>query len=78
MDSCYLCGDRNVMFTGTCEANENDDSVDWLMGKLPKGKKRIFCYHLCEKCFKLANKEELIEEKLESDAKMQTGYRIKV
>lgn len=78
MDSCYLCGDKDVRFTGTCVAEQNNDSVDWLMGKLPKGKTRVFCFHLCGNCFNLPNKEKLIEERIESDTKMQTGYSVKV
>ncbi|MBA7521370.1 hypothetical protein ES705_13477 [subsurface metagenome] len=78
MDSCYLCGSSDVKFIGSCAAKQNDDSVDWLMGKVKAGKTRVFCFRLCENCFDLPNKEKLIEEKIESDLKLQTGYSVKV
>ncbi|GAI88650.1 unnamed protein product, partial [marine sediment metagenome] len=77
LDSCYLCGKRTE-FIGSCVAEKNEDSVDWLMGKLPKGRTRIFCFGLCGECFNLPNKEELIGRKLESDTSMQTGYSVKI
>lgn len=78
MDSCYLCGNMNVKFIGYCIANKNEDSVDWLMGKRKNGKTRVFCFGLCGECFNLPNKEKLVEKKIESDAKMRTGYSVKV
>ncbi|MBA7517441.1 hypothetical protein ES705_09495 [subsurface metagenome] len=78
MDRCYLCGKNKVEFIGSCVTNENDGSVDWLMGKLQKGKTRVFCFSLCEECFSLPNKEELIGNKIESDIAMRTGYSVEV
>jgi hypothetical protein len=79
MVSCYLCGSSNVKFGGAFEANEkNTDSVDWLMGKLQKGKSRVFVFYLCSKCYNLPGKEGLIEEKILKDAKERTGAILKV
>ena len=79
MVSCYLCGSSDVKFGGAFEANKkNADSVDWLMGKIQKGKTRVFVYYLCSKCYNLTNKEKLIEEKILGDAKERTGAILKV
>ncbi|MBA7584227.1 hypothetical protein ES708_26180 [subsurface metagenome] len=48
------------------------------MGKVKAGKTRVFCFRLCGNCFNLPNKEGLIEERIESDLKLQTGYSVKV
>lgn len=76
MDKCYLCGGK-VEFVGSCVAEENNDSVDWLMGKVKKGKTRVFCFGLCGECFNLPNKERLIEKKIESGTKVEIGYSMK-
>ena len=77
MDRCYLCGKNKIEFVGSFVANKNDDSVDWLMGKIRKGKTRVFCFGLCGECFRLPDKEKLIEKKIESDTKMEIGYSVK-
>lgn len=79
MVSCYLCGSSDVKFGGAFEANKkNVDSVNWLTGKLAKGKMRIFVFYLCSRCYNLPDKEKLIEEKILSDAKLRSGYSVKV
>jgi hypothetical protein len=77
MDSCYLCGSKNVVVNGCYVAKKNDRGADFLLGKVEAGKTRTYWYGLCQKCFSLSNKEELIEKKIESDMKMQRGYSIK-
>ena len=78
MDSCYLCGSSDVKFEGYFVADKDDDSVNWLMGKVKAGKKRVFVVHLCGRCFNLHNKETLILKVIESDVKMRTGYSVEV
>jgi len=80
MNSCYLCGKRKVKYVGCFVPGEDVDVhyADWLMGKLNKGKMRTFWYGLCEGCFNLPNKGELVEEQIKRNAKMKTGYRAEV
>jgi len=79
MVSCYLCGSSDVEFGGAFEANKkNADSVNWLVGELPKGKMRVFVFYLCSGCYNLPDKEKLIEEKILRDAKERTGAILKV
>ena len=78
MVSCYLCGSPEVKFEGHFVADKDDDSVDWLMGKVAKGKIRVSVVYLCGRCFNLPNKEELIVERMESDIKLKTGYSMKI
>lgn len=75
MDSCYLCGSRKVKYT-VYGVGDNSD-LDWLMGGLKEGKTRVTIFSLCQGCFRLPDKERLIEEKMESDAKMRRGYSVK-
>jgi len=77
MDSCYLCGKKEIEFIGCYVSNKNDDSVDWLLGKLKKGKTRTFWYGLCGECFNLLDREKLVEDKIESDIKLKRGYSVK-
>jgi len=77
LNSCYLCG-KEAKFAGTCVANKNDDSVDWLMGKVKAGKTRVFCFGLCGECFNLPNKEELVGGRIASDTKLKTGYSVEI
>jgi len=78
MDSCYLCGSKEVVVIGCYVANKNDKRADFLMGKVKAGKTRTFWYGLCGECFNLLDREKLIEDKIESDTKIQTGYSVKV
>ncbi|MBA7528491.1 hypothetical protein ES705_20678 [subsurface metagenome] len=78
MVSCYLCSSSDVKFEGYFVADKDDDSVDWLMGKRPKGKKRVFVVYLCEECFSLPNKKELILKEIEGNVKLKNGYAMKI
>jgi len=64
INNCFLCGDKEVITIGCLVPNKNWTIVIRSMGKLPKRKTRTLWYGLCEKCFKIPNKEELIEEKI--------------
>ncbi|MBA7564363.1 hypothetical protein ES695_00535 [Candidatus Atribacteria bacterium 1244-E10-H5-B2] len=77
ISECFLCGDKEIITIGCFIPHDPENRVDWLMGKLPKGKMRTAWYGLCKKCFNLPNKEKLIEEKIENNAKLKTGYSIK-
>lgn len=78
MVNCYLCGSSDVKFEGYFVADKDDDSVDWLMGRRPKGKKRVFVVYLCGRCFSLPNKEELILKVIEGNVRLKTGYAMKI
>ena len=61
---CYLCGVEEIKFLGCFVP---DYPTKWTPGKPASGKTRTFWYGLCEKCFKLPNKAELVEKKMESE-----------
>lgn len=70
--SCYLCGKKQVKIIG-CYI---PDPPDQLLGEPAPGKTRTYWYGLCEKCFKLYNKEELVEEKRKNELKVGMYFAI--
>ena len=60
---CYLCGKEEVNVLGCFVP---DDPTKWISGKPAPGKTRSFWYGLCEECFKLPDKAELVEKKIAS------------
>ena len=61
---CYLCGKEEIKVLGCCVP---DDPTKWISGKPAPGKTRTFWYGLCEECFKLPDKAELVEKKIASE-----------
>ncbi|MBA7565242.1 hypothetical protein ES708_06918 [subsurface metagenome] len=78
MDKCYLCGDKDVKFIGCYVAKKNDKSADFLMGKVKAGSTRTYWYGLCQRCFDLPNKEELVEGKIEGGIRLKKGFPVEV
>jgi len=61
---CYLCEKEGIKFVG-CFAP--DDPTKLILGEPAPGKIRTYWYGLCEECFKLPDKAELVEKKMESE-----------
>lgn len=64
IEHCYLCGKEEIITIGCFVPHK---PKNWLLGIPPPGKTRTFWYGLCEKCFNLPNKEELVEKKMKSE-----------
>lgn len=78
LDSCYLCGSKNVVVTGCYVAKKNDRSADFLMGKVKAGSTRTYWYGLCQKCFNLPNKLKLVEEQIEGGIGLKKGFSVEI
>ena len=61
---CYLCGEEKIKALGCFVP---DDPTKWISGKPAPGKTRTFWYGLCEECFILPDKAELVERKMASE-----------
>ena len=77
LNKCYLCGEE-TKFIGCYIAKENDDSADFLMGKVKEGSTRTYWYGLCQKCFDLPNKEGLVEKMIEDSMRLKKGFSVEV
>mgnify|MGYP001037528673 CR=1 FL=1 len=70
--NCYLCGKEQIKVVGCYVPS----SPSQLLGEPVSGKTRTYWYGLCEKCFKLTNKEKLVEEKMKSE--LEAGMYFKI
>jgi len=63
---CYLCEKEEIEVMG-CFVPDDPEEWEWISGKPALGKTRTYWYGLCEECFKLPDKAELVEKKIASE-----------